>query len=102
MQLSTQSAEHQFKKQIPKLDMQEYTFTLTGGNGRRFQGFCRKFLPPKPAAGSKLQLPQVMCLVSEDPWHAFFFKVRVHVMVLQLMVTLNFRTLFWMRGWELE
>ncbi len=56
--------------------LQEYTFTLTGGDGKRYHGFCRKFLPPKPAVGHRAQLPQVLCLVSEDPWATFYFKAR--------------------------
>lgn len=54
---------------------QEYTFTLTYGDGRRFHGFCRKFLPPAPRIGSKLRFPQVLCLISEYPWCNMYFKV---------------------------
>ncbi|KAF6256297.1 AEX-3 domain-containing protein [Scenedesmus sp. NREL 46B-D3] len=42
---------------------EEYTFTLTQGDGTRVQGFCRRFLPPAPRVGSKLRYPQVLCLV---------------------------------------
>lgn len=55
---------------------QEYTFTLTHGDGKRFQGFCRKFLPPPPRIGSKLRFPQVGVGLGwgnrkpwEDPFH---------------------------------
>lgn len=50
-------------------------FTLTQGDGSRLQGFCRRFLPPAPRVGSKLRYPQVLCLVCEAAWAAFFFKV---------------------------
>lgn len=49
-------------------------FTLTQGDGSRLQGFCRRFLPPAPRVGSKLRYPQVLCLVCEAAWSAFFFK----------------------------
>lgn len=55
-------------------DKQEFTFTLTHGDGRRFQGFCRKHLPPPPKTGSRLRLPQVICIISEHSWCPFFFK----------------------------
>ncbi len=63
-----------------QLSSQEYTFTLTHGDGKRYQGFCRwcahvddahdtharrlshacrKFLPPPPRLGSKLRYPKV-------------------------------------------
>jgi hypothetical protein len=32
----------------PLLHPQEFTFTLTQGDGARVQGFCRRFLPPPP------------------------------------------------------
>lgn len=54
--------------------MQEYTFTLTQGDGTRVQGFCRRFLPPAPRVGSKLRYPQVLCLVCEASWPMVFFK----------------------------
>lgn len=57
-------------------NLQEYTFTLTHGDGKRFQGFCRKYLPPPPKVGSKLRYPQCICLISEYPWCNFYFKVR--------------------------
>ena len=55
--------------------MQEYTFLLTHGNGRRYNGFCRQILPPAPRVGSRLRYPQVLCIISEHPWCALFFKV---------------------------
>lgn len=54
--------------------LQEYTFTLTQGDGARVQGFCRRFLPPAPRLGSKLRYPQVLCLVCEASWSTLFFK----------------------------
>jgi len=54
---------------------QEFTFTLTQGDGTRVQGFCRRFLPPAPRVGSRLRYPQVLCLVCEASWAALFFKV---------------------------
>lgn len=54
---------------------QEYTFTLTQGDGSRLQGFCRRFLPPAPRVGSRLRYPQVLCLVCQAAWSALFFKV---------------------------
>lgn len=56
--------------------MQEYTFTLTFGEGRRLQGFCRQFLPPAPRVGPKARLPLVLLLVAEFPWFNMYFKVR--------------------------
>eukprot|EP00775_Hariotina_reticulata_P011069 gene11069-11225_t len=63
--------------QTPKERMshEEYTFTLTQGDGNRVQGFCRRFLPPAPRVGSKLRFAQVLCLVCEVAWSAFLFKV---------------------------
>lgn len=55
--------------------LQDYTFTLTQGDGSRVQGFCRRFLPPAPRVGSRLRYPQVLCLQCEASWGAFFFKV---------------------------
>lgn len=55
---------------------QEYTFTLTHGDGSRFQGFCRLVLPPAPRLGSKLRYPWVLCMVSKYPWSSFYFTVR--------------------------
>jgi hypothetical protein len=60
---------------FPLLCLQEYTFTLTQGDGARVQGFCRRFLPPAPRVGSKLRYPQVLCLVCEASWSTLFFKV---------------------------
>ncbi|GLC43834.1 hypothetical protein PLESTB_000913400 [Pleodorina starrii] len=54
---------------------EEYTFTLTHGDGQRFTGFCRQFFPPAPRVGSKARYPQVLCIVAENPWCNFFFKV---------------------------
>ncbi|GIL47652.1 hypothetical protein Vafri_4419 [Volvox africanus] len=54
---------------------EEYTFTLTHKDGQRFTGFCRQFFPPAPAVGSKARYPQVLCIVAENPWCNFFFKV---------------------------
>jgi len=57
------------------LASEEFTFTLTNHDGRRFPAFCRKFLPPPPRVGPKARYPQVMCLISEYPWCTFYFKV---------------------------
>ncbi|GFR44889.1 hypothetical protein Agub_g6233 [Astrephomene gubernaculifera] len=54
---------------------EEYTFTLTHGDGQRFTGFCRQIFPPAPRVGSKARYPQVLCIVAENPWCNFFFKV---------------------------
>jgi hypothetical protein len=61
----------------PVCIMQEYTFTLTQGDGSRLPGFCRRFLPPQdvPGPAGKLRYSQVICLITEAPWCAFFFKV---------------------------
>jgi hypothetical protein len=45
-----------------------YTFTLTGGDGARTLGFCRRFLPP----GAGPRYPQVLCLLSAHPWFSLF------------------------------
>ncbi|KAL6757957.1 AEX-3 domain-containing protein [Haematococcus lacustris] len=54
---------------------EDYMFTLTQSDGRRFQGFCRGFLPPAPKVGPRQRFPQVMCLVTNDTWCNFYFKV---------------------------
>ena len=43
-------------------------------------GTCRSFLPPRPAAvmglpSSSLRYPQVLCVVSQYPWFAFYYKI---------------------------
>ncbi|KXZ56010.1 hypothetical protein GPECTOR_2g1562 [Gonium pectorale] len=54
---------------------EEYTFTLTHVSAKRFTGFCRQIFPPAPRIGSKARYPQVLCIVAENPWCNFFFKV---------------------------
>lgn len=54
--------------------MQEYSFTLTGGDGSRLHGFCRSFLPPRARLNS-LRYPQVLCIITEHLWLTFYFKV---------------------------
>ncbi|KAG2452541.1 hypothetical protein HYH02_002779 [Chlamydomonas schloesseri] len=55
---------------------EEYTFTLTHSDGaKRYTGFCRQIFPPPPRVGSKARYPQVLCIVAENPWCNFFFKV---------------------------
>lgn len=54
---------------------QEYTFTLTQGDGTRVMGFCRRFLPPAARVGTKLRYPHVLCIVCEAPWSTVFYKV---------------------------
>ena len=41
---------------------------------------CRSFLPPRPAAAlgrssSSLRYPQVLCIISQHPWFAFYYKI---------------------------
>ena len=48
-----------------------YTFVLTGGDGSRTLGFCRRFLPP----GAGPRYPQVLCLLSAHPWFSLFSNV---------------------------
>lgn len=55
---------------------QDYTFTLTQGDGTRMHGFCRRFLPAPEPGGPKQRLPQAMCMIWPSYWTAFFFKVR--------------------------
>ncbi|DBA87177.1 TPA: hypothetical protein ACH3X2_005181 [Trebouxia sp. C0005] len=59
---------------------EEYSFTLTAGDGSRLHGFCRSFLPPWPAAAveptnSSLRYPQVLCVISQHPWFSFYYKI---------------------------
>ncbi len=56
--------------------MQEYSFTLTGGDGSRLHGFCRSFLPPRARLNS-LRYPQVLCIITEHLWLTFYFKVHI-------------------------
>ncbi|KAK9915164.1 hypothetical protein WJX75_005465 [Coccomyxa subellipsoidea] len=53
---------------------EEYSFTLTGGDGSRLHGFCRSFLPPRARLNS-LRYPQVLCIITEHLWLTFYFKV---------------------------
>eukprot|EP00887_Chlorella_sp_A99_P000741 scaffold5.g741.t1 len=61
---------------------EEFSFTLTGGDGSRLHGFCRKSNDPtRPASAASPRgarggrFPQVLCLISRHAWPAFFFKV---------------------------
>eukprot|EP01023_Acetabularia_acetabulum_P022506 TRINITY_DN22130_c0_g1_i1.p2 TRINITY_DN22130_c0_g1~~TRINITY_DN22130_c0_g1_i1.p2 ORF type:complete len:149 (+),score=26.47 TRINITY_DN22130_c0_g1_i1:101-547(+) len=54
------------------LAAEEYSFTLTGAEGARLNGICRRFLPPRK---SGLRYPQVMCIICEYPWFTLVFKV---------------------------
>ena len=84
---------------------QEFSFTLTGGDGSRTHGFCRlsaranccrpawllhaasaplpcrTFLPPRlqhrgrSSENSNLRYPQVLCIISSLLWLPFYFKV---------------------------
>ncbi|KAK9791805.1 hypothetical protein WJX73_001133 [Symbiochloris irregularis] len=59
---------------------EEFTFTLTGGDGSKTHGFCRTFLPPRtkalrPQQNVNLRYPQVVCIISKNLWLPFFFKV---------------------------
>ncbi|BDA43641.1 probable DENN domain-containing protein 1C at N-terminal half [Coccomyxa sp. Obi] len=53
---------------------EEYSFSLTGGDGSRLHGFCRSFLPPRAKLNS-LRYPQVLCIITEHLWLTFYFKV---------------------------
>lgn len=68
----------------------EFSFTLTGGNGSRLHGVCRRTHDPtyrpaprpgsthKGAASSVVEqkrLPQVICILSQHCWQPFFSKV---------------------------
>ncbi|KAK9829376.1 hypothetical protein WJX72_005465 [[Myrmecia] bisecta] len=59
---------------------EEFSFTLTGGDGSRLHGFCRSFLPPRPKfkdprTNTNLRYPQVVCVISAFPWFALYQKV---------------------------
>ena len=47
-----------------------YTFVLTESDGSQTVGFCRRFLPP----GDRARYPIVTCILSKQPWFAFFFE----------------------------
>jgi hypothetical protein len=64
---------------------QDFSFTLTQGDGSRLHGFCRRFLPPAPRLGSRLRYPQVLCLMCEVSWAALFFKVRLTALLCQYL-----------------
>lgn len=69
----------------------EFTFTLTGGDGTRLHGMCRRthdptYRPPAAAPGpggrggtgggcELKRLPQVICILSQYCWQPFFSKV---------------------------
>ena len=61
---------------------QEFTFTLTGGDGGRLHGVCRRthdptYCPPaRPGGGTAdaKRWPQVLCILSPHCWQAFFGK----------------------------
>lgn len=61
-------------RQLDEFLVQEYSFTLTGGDGSRLHGFCRSFLPPRARLNS-LRYPQVLCIITEHLWLTFYFKV---------------------------
>ncbi len=57
----------------------EFTFTLTGGDGGRLHGVCRRTHDPtfRPAAGERgtvKRWPQVLCILSPHCWQPFFSK----------------------------
>ena len=56
---------------VTQLEAETYTFVLTGGDGSRTLGFCRRFLPP----GAGPRHPQVLCLLSIHPWFSLFSTV---------------------------
>lgn len=58
----------------------EFSFTLTGGNGGRVHGVCRRTAdpthrPPARAGTEARRWPQVLCLLSPHPWRPFWGKV---------------------------
>lgn len=69
----------------------EFTFTLTGGDGTRLHGICRRthdptYRPPPASPGpgargsssgtiDQKRLPQVICILSQHCWQPFFSKV---------------------------
>jgi|AntAceMinimDraft_1070359.scaffolds.fasta_scaffold03491_4 hypothetical protein len=68
---------------------EQYTFSLTEGDGTRTVGFCRRFLPPSD--GGRARYPVVMCVLSKHAWFSFFFtaleKVEPHILALPPLST---------------
>lgn len=65
---------------------EEFSFTLTAGDGLRMHGFCRRTLQPVNRAITQtgkmhglgaptFRYPQVLCIISQHPWFPFFYKV---------------------------
>ena len=55
-----------------RMKAEQYTFSLTEGDGSRVTGVCRRFLPP----GEGLRYPVVACvLTANHDWVALFFDV---------------------------
>ena len=52
---------------------EEYTYTMTGDRGERSHGFCRKIYWSPSYKIPKF--PVVLCIVSNDLWPIFHFKV---------------------------
>ncbi|GMH35221.1 hypothetical protein BSKO_03089 [Bryopsis sp. KO-2023] len=53
---------------------EEYSFTMTGGLGERMHAFCRRVHPPSIDSNGA-RYPVVLCMVSEELWGTFLFKV---------------------------
>jgi hypothetical protein len=58
-----------------RMKPEQYTFSLTEGDGSRTVGFCRRFLPQGGSGGPRY--PVVMCILSKQPWFFFFFDALV-------------------------
>ena len=57
----------------------EFTFTLTGGDGGRLHGICRRthdptYRPPPGERGTVKRWPQVLCILTPHCWQPFFSK----------------------------
>lgn len=72
-----------------RLKAEQYTFSLTEGDGNRTIGFCRRVLP----RGGGPRYPVVMCILSVHPWFSFFFtameKIEQHILELPQLNALH-------------
>lgn len=65
-----------YEREKPWQVTEEFSFTLTGGDGSRLHGFCRKTNDPTYQSKEPgKRFPQVLCLISQHPWTTFFYKV---------------------------
>lgn len=73
-----------------RMKPEQYTFSLTEGDGSRTVGFCRRILP-KGVGGP--MYPIVMCVLSVHPWFSFFFtameKIEQHILDLPPLTNTN-------------